>query len=134
MRQLIFTKDLKKIEIINAVNNEIAIIEKLNHIHNINKLLLEGNKLEDFPKCEFPNLKILSLKRNPVKDFTNVYHSQFPNIQQLYLDYAEYDEYYTRPSNNNEVDVEKVVLPFEKLKSIQSESNFKAIHILSTKI
>lgn len=51
----------------------------------------------------------------------------------MYLDYEEENEIsYNRP--NNEVDLEKVVLPFEKLKSIQSESNFKSISIDSMKI
>lgn len=51
----------------------------------------------------------------------------------MYLDYEEENEIsYNRP--NNEVDLEKVVLPFEKLKSIQSESNFKSISIASMKI
>jgi Leucine-rich repeat (LRR) protein len=65
----VFTVELSGIEIINAGNNEIIIVNGTEKIRNISKLLLEGNKLVDFPKCDFPNIKILSLKRNPITSF-----------------------------------------------------------------
>ena len=50
MSKLVFTKSLPHLQILNGSSNEIKIVEGLQFVSTIKKLLLNSNKLEDFPQ------------------------------------------------------------------------------------
>jgi len=74
------------LEILNGSRNLIASISGLDNISRIRKLLLESNKLKDFPKSMNLNLlNVLNLKANYLSNVLNLLNADFPQLQQLMI-------------------------------------------------
>ncbi len=85
------------------MDNEIKKVDLISNINNIQFLRFDGNLLKNFPESQLSSLKRLNLSRNPIKDFTSVYTSEFPMIEELLLDYGENDDKLSIRPENDEV-------------------------------